>query len=76
MKIILTFPSFEFTLNVTKIPPLDIFYSPQHKAIFKRGRNKRKLYQSQGLVPGEVSSFEVLWKGSSAAPTKEFEKLT
>lgn len=58
------------------MPPLDIFYSPQHKAIVKMGRKKRKLDQSQSLMPNKLSSFEFLWKGSSATPTKELGKLT
>ena len=36
-------PSSELVLKVEEIPPLDIFYSPQHKAVVRRQRKKRKL---------------------------------
>jgi len=47
VEVVLSFPTLEFTLNVEEIPPLDIFYSPQHKAVVKRGRKKINLKQSQ-----------------------------
>lgn len=31
--------SSEFLLNVEEIPPLDVFYSPQHKAVVRRKEN-------------------------------------
>ena len=43
IEITLAFASFEIVLNIKKIPPLDIFYIPQHKVVVKRGRKKRKL---------------------------------
>jgi len=44
--------------------------------VLKRGTKKRKLDQSQSLFPGKVSSFEVLWKGSSPTPIEELGNLT
>lgn len=41
IEIIPPFPTLEVVLRVEEIPPLDIFYSPQHKAMVKRQRNKR-----------------------------------
>ena len=29
-------PSFELVLKVEEIPPLDVFYSPQHKAVIRK----------------------------------------
>jgi len=70
-----TFPSSEVVLKIEEIPPLEIFYSPQHKAIVKREIKKRKIDQSQTLVPGNAY-FEVLWKGSTTTPTKELGRPT
>ena len=36
-------PSSELVLKVEEIPPLDVFYSPQHKAVVRKQRKKRKL---------------------------------
>ena len=33
-------PSLELVLNIEEIPPLEIFYSPQHKAVVRRQRKK------------------------------------
>jgi len=37
-------PTSEIILRIEEIPPLDVFYSPTHKAVIKRQRKKRKLY--------------------------------
>jgi len=29
-------PTFEIIMKIEEIPPLDVFYSPQHKAMVKR----------------------------------------
>lgn len=58
---------------------MDIFYSPAHKAVVKRGRKKRKIDDSQALLPqktSQASPFEVLWKGTSTASADELGKLT
>ena len=36
-------PSSEIMLKIEEIPPLDVFYSPQHKAVVRRQRKKKKL---------------------------------
>ena len=36
-------PTSEIILRIEEIPPLDVFYSPQHKVIVNRKRKKRKL---------------------------------
>jgi hypothetical protein len=36
-------PTSEIILRIEEIPPLDVFYSPQHKAMVKRQRKKRKI---------------------------------
>lgn len=38
-------PSDEIVLHVEEIPPLDVFYNPEHRAIIKRQRKKRKVDQ-------------------------------
>jgi len=42
-------PTFEIVLRIEEIPPLDVFYSPQHKAIVKYGEGKEN-WNSQ-LLP-------------------------
>lgn len=36
VEIILVTPTSEIVLRVEEIPPLDVFYSPTHKAVVKR----------------------------------------
>lgn len=62
-------------LRIKEIPPLEIFYNPQHQVEVKRERKKRGLNQSHTLFPSNAS-FEVLWKGSTTAPTEELGRLT
>jgi len=40
IEIIPTSPSGEITLNIEEIPPLDVFYNPKHRVVFKRQRKK------------------------------------
>ena len=43
IEVIPIFPSSEIVLKEEEITPLDIFYSPKHRAIMKRQRKKRKI---------------------------------
>lgn len=36
-------PTYEIVLRIEELPPLDVFYSPQHKFVVKRQRKKRNL---------------------------------
>jgi len=36
-------PTSKFVERIKEIPPLDVFYKPQHKAIMRRQRKKRML---------------------------------
>src|SRR5690606_703919 len=38
-------PSDQIVLQVEEIPPLDIFYSPKHRAVIKRSKKRRRLDQ-------------------------------
>ena len=42
-------PSSEIILSIEEIPLLDVFYSPKYRAVVKRQRKKRKIYQVQQL---------------------------
>ena len=48
---ILVTPTSELFLRIEEIPPLDVFYSPQDKAIVKRQRKKRKLDPTAAITP-------------------------
>ena len=50
-------PSFEIMLKIEEIPPLDVFYSPQHKVVVSRQRKKRKL---DNMLSPEAEPLDVL----------------
>jgi hypothetical protein len=75
MEIIPAFPTAEIVLKIEEILPLDVFYSPKHKAVMSRSRKKRKLEQSQVLVTNETP-FQVLWKGTQTTPDEELNRLS
>ena len=66
-------PSSELLLNVEEIPPLDIFYSPQHKAVVRRQRKKRKL---ENTLSQDAEQLDVLWKNPTSNPTENLTKLS
>ena len=66
-------PSSEILLNVEEIPPLDIFYSPQHKAVIRRQRKKRKL---ENILSQDTEHLDVLWKDPVNNPTENLTKLS
>jgi len=61
IEMILENPSNEIILHVEEIPPLDVFYSPKHRAVIKRQRKKRKIYQSS-LFPAQMEITNVVWR--------------
>lgn len=63
--------SSELLLNVEEIPPSDVFYSRQHKAVVRRQRKKRKLGNAQ-----DVEQLDVLWKDPNNNPTENLTKLS
>lgn len=73
MKHIPIAPSSELLLNVEEIPPLDIFYSPQHKAVVRRQRKKRKL---ENTLSQDAEQLDVLWKDPASNPTENLTKLS
>jgi len=70
---ILIAPSSELLLNIEEIPPLDIFYSPQHKTVVRRQRKKRKL---ENTLSQDVEKLDVLWKDPTSNPTENLTKLS
>jgi len=70
---ILVAPSSELILNIEEIPPLDIFYSPQHKAVVSRQRKKRKL---ENTLSQDAEQLNVLWKDPTNNPTENLTKLS
>ena len=59
-------------MRIEEIPPIDVFYSPQHKAIVKRQWKKRKL-DSTVVSTLDNEPMDVLWKDS---PIDLFTNLT
>ena len=66
-------PSSELVLKIEEIPPLDIFYSPQHKAVVRKQRKKRKL---ENVLSTDAEQFNVLWKDPTSDPTENLTKLS
>jgi len=65
-------PSSEIVLKIEDIPPLDIFYSPQHKVVVRRQRKRRKL---DVVLTPEDEPMDVLWKDPSTDLTTNLTRL-
>ena len=59
-------PSSEIMLKIEEIPPLDVFYSPQHKVVVRRQRKKRKL---ESVLSREAEQLDILWRDPTTDPT-------
>jgi len=68
-------PTSEIVLRIEKIPPLDVFYSPTHKATFKRQRKKRKLDAIVATTP-ENEPMDIVWKDSPIDPSDNLTRLS
>ena len=66
-------PSSELMLKIEEIPPLDVFYSPQHKAVVRRQRKKRKL---ENGLSHDAKQLDVLWQDPTTDPTQNLTKLS
>ena len=67
-------PSDLVDLQVEEIPPLDIFYSPKHKAVVRRSRKRRRLDQLSASDEQTVTG-NVVWKGE-LSPSEDLTKLS
>ena len=66
-------PSSELVFKIEEIPPLDVFYSPQHKAVVRRQRKKRKL---ENVVSHDAEQLDLLWRDPTTDPTDNLTKLS
>lgn len=67
-------PSDQIILQVEDIPPLDVFYSPKHRAVVKRKWKRRRLDQpSLFLEQTEIAN--VVWK-EEFDPSDDLTKLS
>ena len=73
-KIIPKDPSDQIVLQIEDIPPLDVFYSPKHRAVVKRQRKRRRLDQSS-LLPDQTEMANVVWK-EEFNPSDDLTKLS
>ena len=67
-------PSDQVILQIEEIPPLDVFYSPKHKAVVKRQR-KRKRTDQPSLFPELTVTGNVIWK-EEFDPSEDLTKLS
>ena len=66
-------PSLELLLNVEEIPPLDVFCSPQHKAVVRRQRKKINL---ENTLSQGAEHLDLLWKDPNNNSTENLTKLS
>ena len=66
-------PSSELMLKIEEIPPLDVFYSPQHKAVVRKQRKKWKL---ENVLSHDAEQLDVLWQDPTTDPTENLTKLS
>jgi len=66
-------PSSEIMLKIEEIPPLDVFYNPQHKAVVRRQRKKRKL---ESVLSHDAEQLDILWQDPTTDPTENLTKLS
>lgn len=61
-------------MQIEDIPPLDVFYSPKHRAVVKRQRKRRRLDQSSLLLE-QTEMANVVWK-EEFNPSDDLTKLS
>lgn len=61
-------------MQIEEIPPLDVFYSPKHKAVVKRQRKRRRTDQPS-LFPEQTMMGNVVWK-EEFEPSNDLTKLS
>ena len=61
-------------MQIEEIPPLDVFYSPKHRATVKRQRKRRRTDQPS-LFPEQTVIGNVLWK-EEFYPSDDLTKLS
>ena len=60
-------PSSELMLKIEEIPPLDVFYSPQHKVVVRIIKKKRKL---ENVLSHDAEQLNILWQDPTTDPTE------
>ena len=75
MEIIPKHPTEEIVLKVEDIPPLDIFYSPKHRDVFRKQR-KRKRTDQESLSTSQVELMNIVWKNTKVNPSEDLTKLS
>ena len=61
-------------MQIEEIPPLDVFFSPKHKAVVKRQRKRRRTDQPS-LFPEETVTGNIIWK-EELDPSDDLTKLS
>ena len=67
-------PSDQIILQVEDIPPLDVFYSPKHRAVVKRQQKRRRIDQPSRF-PEQTVTANVVWK-EEFDPSDDLTKLS
>jgi len=73
-KIIPTLPTSEIIRKVTETPPLDVFYSPQHKAVVRRQRKRRRVETPK--IPIGNEPMDIVCKDIPSNPAENLTRLS
>ena len=65
----------QIVLKIEEIPPLDVFYSPKHKAIIRRQRKRRKMDQDMFSTP-EEEFMNIVYNNTEVNPSEDLTKLS
>ena len=65
----------EIVLKVEEIPPLDIFYSPKHRAVVRKQRKIRRIDQGPLATP-QVELMNIVLKNIEVNPSEDLTKLS
>ena len=67
-------PSDQVILHIEDIPPLDVFYSPKHRAVVRRSRKRRRIDQPS-IFPEQTVTGNMVWK-EDLDPSDDLTKLS
>ena len=75
VEIIPEHPTGQIVLKIEEIPPLDVFYSPKHKAVVRRQRKGRKMDPDMFSTPQE-EFMNIVYKNTEVNPSEDLTKLS
>ena len=68
-------PTGEIMLKIEEIPPLDILYSPKHRAMVRKQRKRRRT-DEDALLASQGELLNVVYKNAEVDPSEDLTKLS